>query len=119
MSELITENAKIIETKLTMEDHGCLTFWIFIEMSHGCCGIGGYCIGKGFVGAEDFTGSEIGLEAMMRIMDTVGVSSWEKLPGNYIRVRHGGLGSSVTEIGNIIEDKWFNIDSFFKEKQKD
>jgi len=118
MSEMITENAKITGTKLTMEDHGVLTFWISVEMNGSGCSIGGYCIGKGYVGAKEFSSTGVGLEAMMRIMDTVGVDTWEKLPGKYIRVRHAGWGGSIHEIGNIIKDKWFRLDEFFSKGQK-
>ena len=55
----------------------------------------------------------------MRIMDVVGVRRWEDLKGQYIRYEDHGWGSTVTVIGNIIKDKWFDIDKFFKENQKD
>ena len=37
----------------------------------------------------------------------------EDLPGKYIRFEDNGLGSTVTKIGNIIDDKWFDIESYF------
>ena len=51
-------------------------------------------------------------------MKTVGVSSWEKLRDKYIRVVSRGLGKSIEEIGNIMEDKWFNIEEFFQKAKK-
>lgn len=51
---------------------------------------------------------------MMKIMDTVGVERWEDLPGKYIRVESGGWGSTITKIGNIIKDKWFDLKEFFE-----
>ena len=111
------ENAKIINVSLTMEDHGCLTFWITIESTNWGCSIGGYCIGTGYLGASEFTGYGPGLEAMMRIMDTVGVSKWEDLKNKYIRVKSDGWGGTVTCIGNIIKDKWFNLKDFFAKTQ--
>ena len=119
MGKLFEENAKITRTKLTMEAHACLTFWIFVEMKSGGCGFGGYCIGHGYLGADSFSASGRGLEAIMRIMDTVGVSDWEELPGNYVRVRHTGMGGTIKEIGNIIQDEWFNLEDFFAEKTED
>lgn len=119
VKEIITENAVITSTKITMEDHGCLTFWIFVDMGGSGCGIGGYCIGNGYVGAKQFSASGSGLEAMMRIMDVVGVGEWEKLPGKYIRVKHDGWGGTISEIGNILNYKWFNLKAFFEEKQKE
>ena len=56
---------------------------------------------------------------MMRIMDTVGVEKWEDLKDKYVRVVDDGWGSSIKKIGNIIDDKWFDIDKFFKEYKED
>lgn len=55
----------------------------------------------------------------MRIMDVVGVEALEDLTGKYVRVVNCGWGESVTEIGNIIKDKWFNIEEFFKDRNED
>lgn len=109
-------NAQIKKVSISMANHGCLTFELYLN----CCAVGGYCIGHGYLDADDFSAeSGSGLEAMMRIMDTVGVERWEDLKGKYIRYEDNGLGTTVTKIGNIIENKWFDIDKFFKEKQKD
>lgn len=110
-------NAKITGVTLSMGHHGCLTFDLHLESNKFCVAFGGYCIGHGYLGADHFDGSPKGLEAMMRIMDTVGVERWEDLEGKYIRYKDYGWGSGVEEIGNIIENKWFNIKEFFKEKE--
>lgn len=114
------ENALIKSVSITMADHGCVTFWINVEGYGWGCGIGGYCIGHGYLGAKEdfFDGSGLGIEAMARIMDTVGVDKWEDMNGKYCRVESDGWGSKITKIGNIVQDKWFDIDAFFKEKQK-
>lgn len=117
MSEI--QNAKITNVSITMEDHCCLTFWLSLDGGGWGVGIGGYCIGHGYVGAEEFDATGLGLEAMMRIMDTVGVSKWEDLKGQYVRAETNGWGGRVTKIGNILKDKWFDIDKFFKENQKE
>ena len=109
-------NAKITGTKLTMEDHGCLSFWIFLEGSGWGVGYGGYCIGHGYQGADEFIAvNGDGLEAMMRIMDVVGVDTWEDLNGKFVRVKTDGR--KVDIIGNIMKDKWFNIKEFFEAKK--
>lgn len=46
------QNAKITSTQITMKDHGCLTFWINLEGAGWGVGLGGYCIGHGFLGAK-------------------------------------------------------------------
>lgn len=115
-------NAQITNVSLTMEDHGCLTFWLTLESDGWGCGFGGYCIGKGYLGAKEFIAERgDGLEAMMRIMDVVGVSKWEDLQGKYLRVQciGNGWGERVTTIGNLIKDKWFNIEDFFATKKGD
>ena len=49
------KNAKITNVSITMSDHGCLTFWLTLEGGGWGCGYGGYCIGKGYLGAKEFT----------------------------------------------------------------
>ena len=106
-------NVKITNVSLTMADHGCLTFWITVEGAEWGCSIGGYCIGNGFLGADKFSGYGSGLEAMMRIMDVVGVEKWEDLKGKYVRIKTEGWDGTVTCIGNILKDKWFDLKEFF------
>ena len=112
------ENAKIENVSITMADHGCLTFWITLKGNGWVTKYGGYAIGYGYLGSETFEGSSKGLEAMMRIMDTVGVDRWEDLPNHYIRVEYTSLGVPITKIGHIIQDKWFDIKEFFSDKKK-
>lgn len=114
MSEIL--NAKITSVSLTMADHCCLTYYLGLDMGGTKCSYGGLCIGHGYLGADEFEGSPYGLEAMMRIMDTVGVDRWEDMKGKYCRVVSDGWGSVVHTIGHIIEDKWFDQRKFFEEK---
>lgn len=112
------ENAKITKVSISMADHGCLTFWLTLEGGGWVCGFGGYCIGKGFLGADEFKAeSGSGLEAMMRIMDVVGVERWEDLEGKYVRCKTEGWGGTIKEIGNVLKNKWFNIENFFASKK--
>lgn len=113
------ENALITNVDLSMADHGCLTLAMTLEGSG--CGVvyGGYCLGKGYLGADDdfFDGSAAGMEYLIRIMDTVGVEKFQDLKGKYVRVAAKGRGSSVKIIGNIIKDKWFDAETFFADKE--
>lgn len=111
--ELEIKNAKITNVSLSMEDYGCLTFYITLDGGGWGCNYGGYCIGKGYLGAKIFRGSEAGLEVLMRIMDTVGVECWEDLKGQYCRVKTEGWGGKILSIGNILKDKWFDIKEFY------
>lgn len=115
-------NAKITSTSITMAEHGVLTFWVTVQGGGWGCSIGGYVIGNGYLDADNdfFKGSGSGLEAMMRIMDTVGVDKWEDLEGKYVRcVLNDGWGGTITKIGNITKDKWFDLKEFFAKVQQE
>lgn len=115
------ENAKIIRADLSMEDHGVLTCDLVLEGYGWGCNFGGYVLGQGWLGADpkDFKGYESGTEAIMRIMNVVGVSRFSELEGKYIRAKLGsGWGNGISAIGNIIEDKWFSYKEFLTEKEK-
>jgi hypothetical protein len=106
-------NAKITNVSLSMADHGCLTFYITLDGGGWGCNYGGYCIGKGYLGAKTFHATGAGLEVLMRIMDIVGVECWEDLKGQYCRVKTEGWGGTIQAIGNILKDKWFDIKEFY------
>ena len=113
------ENAKITFADLSMSDHGVLTLQLVLEGDGWGCTFGGYVIGKGYLGADEFEGSASGMESIMRIMDVVGVSKFNDMVEKYVRVPIKGWGSSIKIIGNVIKDKWFDINSFFEDKQDD
>lgn len=113
MEELEIKNAKITNISVSMEDHGCLTFYITLDGGGWGCNYGGYCIGKGYLGAKEFYSTNAGLEILMRIMDTVGVEKWEDLEGKYCRVKTEGWGGTIRAIGNILTNKWFDIKEFY------
>lgn len=113
------KNAKIKSVSISMADHGCLTFWLNLKLPGGFCGYGGYCIGHGYLGSENFDATDKGLTAMMKIMDTIGVEKWEDLADKYCRVKTDGWGSSISTIGNIMEDRWFDLEEHFKSKESD
>ena len=108
-------NALIENVSLSMADHGVLCYYLTLKMNG--CGVnyGGRVIGKGELGADEFEGYAKGTEALMRIMDVVGVEKWEHLKGKYVRVVLRGWGETVEKIGNIIEDKWFDQREFFQD----
>lgn len=114
------ENALIKSVDLSMADHGCFT--LSMSLSGDCWGVvyGGHCLGKGYLGAADdfFEGSAAGMEYLMRIMDTVGVETFQDLKGKYVRVATKGWGDSVKIIGNVIKDQWFDAETFFIDKKE-
>ena len=108
------KNALVESVSLSMMDHGVLCYYLDLKIQGGCgCFYGGVVIGKGYLGAEEFEGSSKGIEAIMRIMDVVGVHKWEDIKGKYIRIVDPGLGGTVDKIGNILEDRWFSQKEFF------
>lgn len=111
------ENALITNADLSMADYGCLTLAITLDGGGWGVVYGGYCLGHGYLGADDFDGSASGLESIMRIMDVVGVERFQDLKGKYVRVATKGWGGSVKIIGNILRDKWFDIETFFTDKE--
>ncbi len=112
------ENAKITHADLSMADHGVLCYELTLEGRGWGCVYGSRVIGKGYLGAKDFEGYASGIEAIMLIMDTVGVSRWSELNGKYVRVEMGSWGDPINRIGHVIEDKWFDQQSFFDKAQE-
>lgn len=108
------KNAKIQSTMLGREDHGIMTFMIFIESNNSFfCGIGGYCLDEFDSTTKTRVFRAESMEVISKILEVVGVDKWEELPGKYIRFEDNGWGSTVTKIGNIIDDKWFDMESYF------
>lgn len=111
------KNAQIKGTMLGREDHGIFTFMIYVGFDGCSCGVGGYAL--------DYYDRELGervysaksLEAVSKILDVVGVDEWEDLKGKYIRIKDNGWGSTIDEIGNLMENKWFNLKEFFNNKE--
>lgn len=113
-------NAKITGVDLSMADHGCLFMFIWVEADHFGAGIGGYCLGHGYLGADDeyFDGTAKGTESIARIMDVIGVEKFSQIEGKFIRIVDEGLGKPISIFGNIVDDKWFDEKSFFAEEEK-
>lgn len=111
------ENAQITSVDLSMADHGVLTLAIGLNGDTWGCIYGGYILGYGYLGADEFDGSADGIESIMRIMNVVGVERFNNMKNEYVRVATKGWGSPVKIIGHITKDKWFDIESFFKDKK--
>lgn len=113
------ENAIIEKVDLSMADYGCLTLQMVLKGSYWGCVYGGYVLGHGYLGAADdfFDGSGIGMESIIRIMDTVGVKKFQDLKDKHIRVCSKNHGDSIKIVGNIINDKWFDYESFYKDEE--
>jgi len=108
-------NAQIINTMMGREDHGIFTFYIFVRFGGSQCGIGGYVLDEPSEDGKRRVFRAESMEAISMILEVVGVNKWEDLKGKYIRVKDNGWGSPINEIGNLMEEKWFNIKKFFSE----
>lgn len=101
MNEIV--NCRIKSTTLGYEDHGILTFYLHLEGDGWGQGYGGYVLG-----------SEFTTRVIKGVLDTVGVSKWEDLPFKYVRVDKEPWGK-IFRLGNIVEDKWLDLDALAKE----
>ena len=108
------ENAKITKVSLHYYNDAILTFDITLEGNGWGTVYGGYALGNKINGEC----SSKGLCALMKILDVVDVDSWEDLKGKYVRVKIDSISGPINEIGNLIEDKWFNITDYFRIGEK-
>lgn len=116
MSEII-RNAIIKNVTLGYEDHGILTFDLNLDISDGTsCMWGGYELDEYDKTLKERVCRSYGLKLLTEVMKTVGVDRWEDLKGKYIRIEDRGLGRPIKKIGNIMEDKWFDIEEFYKKE---
>lgn len=115
------ENAKITRVDLSMEDHGVLVLELILEGCGWGVTFGNRVLGKGYLDADPqkFKGSSKGIEEIMRVMDTVGVARFNDMKGKYVRVEINGWGRTITKIGHIIEDKWFDYNEFYPSTEEE
>lgn len=115
------ENARITNVSLNMRNHACLTLDLSLEGDGWGVVYGGFCLGRGYLGADEdkFKGSAAGEKAIMMIMDTVGVDDLFEMKNKYVRVASKNFFDQVRIIGNITKDKWFDYTSFFEDEKND
>ena len=97
------KNAVIDHTFLGIEDHGILTYFLHLKGEGWGQGFGGHCCDN----------SNFLAESMKKVLGTLKVDSWEKLPRTHVRMQ--GEHAKVHSIGHIIEDRWYNITEHSKE----
>ena len=86
------QNAEITNVSLNFRDHGVLS--LDLTLNSGGWGVvyGGYVLGHGYLGAKEFKGSASGMEAIMRIMDVVGVEDLFGFKRKACSGRNKGVG---------------------------
>lgn len=112
------KNAKIRSTMLGREDHGIMTFMIYIDTDEFSCGIGGFSLDTYDKDTKTRIFRAKSMDAISKILEVVGVDKWEDLPGKYIRFEDNSRSSIITKIGNIIDNRWFDMREFFEKKIK-
>lgn len=108
-------NAKIEFVSFGYEDHGILTFGLGLKLPGGGCVFGGYALDEYDKDRDRRVPTAKGFECLTEIINTVGVKNWEDLKDQYIRVVSNGYGAEISKIGNIMEDKWFDVKEFFND----
>lgn len=88
-------NALITKTTLGTAD-GPLMAWLHLEFDGSGQAFGGYVLGKGVASFW-----------IDRVLTVVGVSNWEDLKGQHIRVRHDTEFGGIIAIGNFLKNSWF------------
>ena len=101
--------AQIIDTVLGIENHGIFTFYFKILTRDYATTVGNFSLSfyDRYLAKEVF--NKNGLEAVAKILDVVGVDSWEKLRGQHIRVVEEDFGEPIVKIGNFAKDKWVDL----------
>lgn len=111
MNEIL--NAQIKTTQLGREDHRIFTFGLTLAIQGGLgVTVGGYVMDRYDKPKDRRVGTAYGMDLIIRILEVVGVRTWEELKGKYIRVEVPFNGGPVTKIGNLMEDKWVDFLTF-------
>ena len=108
-----TINARIEKTMLGYEDHGILTFYLSLDYSGGGQGFGGYGLDEFDKEKDRRVGTAYGIEAIGRVLKTVGVDTWEKLPGIPVRVRQDH--TKIQALGHFLRDDWLDLSALAEE----
>lgn len=103
--------AKIKSTMIGVEDHGILTAYLHVEGDGWGIGVGGYSLDTPIKDENDkFLRREptaYGLDQIVQMARTVGVSTWEKLPGREVLVLFdtpNSWGSTAKGIAHISDE---------------
>jgi len=100
--DMKVKNAVIKRTFLGIEDHGMMTYFLYLEGDGWYQGFGGHCCDGIFLA-----------ESMRKVLETLKIDSWEELSGTYVRIE--GEHSKIHRIGHILEDRWYDITKHGKE----
>lgn len=103
MREIV--NAKIRSVTLGYEDHGILTAVLHLDFGGSGQGFGGYQLDSGLSPHPFKATAACGL-FIAGVLKTLEIDSWEKLPGQIVRV--DGEGHRLMRIGHALKNQWFD-----------
>ena len=107
------KNAKITGTMLGIEDHGIMTFMLHLKYGESSSqGAGGYGLDEYRKTLDKRVGTAFGMELVKAVLATVGVDTWEELPGKMIRVKADH--QKVHAIANVLEENWLDFAEFYE-----
>lgn len=88
-------NALVSSTTLGYEDHGILTAFLNLDYGGGSHqSFGGHVLTDKYLAIF-----------VTRVLDTLGVRSWESVKGSMVRVEI--RDRLIYRIGHVLEDRWF------------
>lgn len=88
---MTSENAQITGTFFGTDENGDLACYLRLE-------------GAGWIATYGNPGVEDQVPALLRAL---GLTCWEQLKGQTVRVNRSGLVSAVDQVGHAIQDRWF------------
>lgn len=111
------EIATIRRTELGREDHGIMTAFLHTEWQGGGVSVGGMGLDEPFRDTDgrfvERRATAYGLDHIMRLIDTVGVASWEKLAGAkcivLFPVAEERLGMAPVGVAGLDNDRVLNL----------
>jgi len=98
------KNAQIERTMLGIEDHGLLTFFLYIALDgsrHSSIAAGGYHLS-----------GEYGAAMIKEVLKVLDAKKWEELEGKYLRIKLEYR--RLVAIGHITKDEWLDCKEFGK-----
>lgn len=108
-----TLNAQIKSTKLGFISNGIFDFTLVLEIQGGSgVSFGGWAIDQYDKEKDRRVGTSYGMNMIMRILEVVGVDTWEELKGKYIRIKHTKFEDRVFSIGNLMKEEWIDFDIY-------
>ena len=108
------KNAIIKSTFLGFEDHGFFTFILDLDYGGSGQGVGLFCLDHKEwdrnEGQKDDAQLAKSFRLIEKILNVIGVDSWEELPGKHIKVK--AEHTKVHEISHILKENWLNFEKF-------